>query len=123
MPRSGTRSPSSRARSAGRCGRSGRADRAGRVGRTQNAAQPLVMRAPPEDAPAIRAFGKGFLRPPHLFRHAPADGLSGDFAQRRVAHPATGERLEQALELKLAYYFAELLLRFRFAHEVPALDR
>src|SRR6266567_2257866 len=60
-------------------------DRARRTRRLQDAAQALVVGAPPEYPPALRAFGEGVQLRPHRLRDAPVHALLRNLAQRRVA--------------------------------------
>src|SRR6266705_3289941 len=96
---------------------------AGRGGRLQDAPQALVVRAPPEYPPALRAFGEGIELLPHRFRNSPARRFLRNLAQRRVAHPAAAEGPQRALKLEGAHHLAELPLRLGLAHEVAALHR
>src|SRR6266567_577702 len=98
-------------------------DRARRSRRLQDAAQALVVGAPPEYPPALRAFGEGVQLRPHRLRDAPVHALLRNLAQRRVAHPAAAEGPQRALKLEGAHHLAELPLRLGLAHEVAALHR
>src|SRR5205814_1965498 len=87
-----------------------------------HAAHALEMRAFPIHALAARAALEPVVEVAHHRRQRIEHRLARHFFQWDVALAAARERREHALELQRAHHLAQLLLAFRGAHEVAALD-